>query len=202
MPPAKALWFWMRATDEPRLTGEVERGAPPSGPAAGESLSRNLETVFSRIERERMRDVPILNPSLRVACVGMRAIEDGWLCVLVTPWFINVIALPSSAGAWAGEPPGTKSLRQLPAGSFEFLSAYEEGIGPYRMCSLFSPVLEFENQEAALAAAEASLAAILDASLDPANAAHSGAERAKQPPPEINRRALLFGSNTHKKQDG
>ena len=135
-------------------------------PAIAEGLARNLESVFSKIERERMRDVPILNPSLSVACVGMRPFEDLWLSVLVTPWFINLIALPADeAGAesWGQAAPGSKSMRRFPAGAFEFISASEDGIGPYRMCSLFSPVLEFENQEAALATAEACLTAIFDA---------------------------------------
>jgi [NiFe] hydrogenase assembly HybE family chaperone len=174
---------------EARNPGGEASGGAPFSPAAGESLSRNLEAVFRGIERERMRDVPILNPALSVACVGMRAAADGWICILVTPWFINLIALPgdeSAAQSWSRTVPGDKSMRELPAGSFEFISASEEGIGPYRMCSLFSPVLEFENQEAALAVAEASLAAVFDAGLDPANAdAAKPEEAAKEPPPGI-----------------
>jgi [NiFe] hydrogenase assembly HybE family chaperone len=183
-------------------------GTGADGPGAcshaiGEGLSRNLETVFSRIERQRMRDVPILNPALSVACIGMQPFGGGWLCVLVTPWFINLVMLPgdeASAETWGAMGAGTKSMRQFPAGGFEFICASEPGIGPYQMCSLFSPVLEFENQEAALAAAEASLTALLDASLNPANeeaakqpAAAAG--QAKQDAPKLSRRALLFGAN-------
>jgi [NiFe] hydrogenase assembly HybE family chaperone len=174
--------------------------------ATGVRLSRNLETVFSKIERERMRDVPILNPALSVACVGMRPFEDGWLSVLVTPWFINLIVLPENeAGArtWSCAAAGTKLTRQFPAGAFEFICASEDGIGPYRMCSLFSPVLEFENQEAALATAEASLSALFDASLDPANGeaakqAPGPGEQAKREAQKISRRALIFGTNKSK----
>jgi [NiFe] hydrogenase assembly HybE family chaperone len=188
---------------ETRLAGGLASGGAPSRSAAGEILARNLEAVFTRIERERMRGVPILNPSLSVACVGMRPIEDGWLCVLVTPWFINVIALPAdekAAQAWSRMAPGAKSTRQLSAGAFEFICASEEGIGPYQMCSLFSPVLEFENQAAALAVADASLAAIFDAGADPAKAAPSGAEQTRPDQPKMSRRSLLFGSNKDKTQ--
>jgi [NiFe] hydrogenase assembly HybE family chaperone len=198
---ARDSWFLKMLMAEIRASGGDASGGVPSGPAAGESLSRNLEAIFSRIERERMRDVPILNPSLSVACVGMRAIEGGWLSVLVTPWFINLIALPrdeAAAETWSRTAAGTKSLRQFPAGSFEFISASEEGIGPYQMCSLFSPVLEFENQEAALAAAHASLAAIFDASLNRAAAAPAKAAEAKEPPPKLSRRSLIFGMNKDK----
>jgi [NiFe] hydrogenase assembly HybE family chaperone len=173
---------------------------------AGERLSRNLETVFSKIERERMRDVPILNSALSVACVGMRPFADGWLSVLVTPWFINLIALPAdeaSEQAWSRAAAGTKLTRQFPAGAFEFICASEDGIGPYQMCSLFSPVLEFESQEFALATAEASLSALFDAGLDPASGeaakqAPVPAEQAKQEAQNISRRALIFGTNKSK----
>lgn len=170
--------------------------------AQGETLARTLEAVFSKIERERMHDVPILNPALRVACIGMRPFEGGWLCVLITPWFINLVLLPgdtASAEAWDSVPSGTKLVHRFPAGAFEFLCSSEDGIGPYRTCSLFSPVFEFENQDAALAAAEASLTALFDARLDPANeAAAAQTEAASGPvkpqPPKLSRRGLLFGS--------
>ncbi len=158
---------------EPLADGAGGAGGDACELAIAESLSRKLEAVFAKIERERMRDVPILNPALSVACIGMRPFEDDWLSVLVTPWFINLIMLPGSEGgaeAWGSEGAGTKLMRQFPAGGFEFICASEDGIGPYRLCSLFSPVLEFESQEAALATAEASLGALFDASLNPANA--------------------------------
>ena len=175
----------------------------PELAAARERLSCNLETVFGKIERERMRDIPILNPALSVACVGMRPFGDGWLCVLITPWFINLIMLPGSdAGekAWSGAAAGTKLTRQFPAGAFEFICASEDGIGPYRVCSLFSPVLQFESQEAALATAEASLGALFDASLDPANGEAAGQApgsgvQANREAQKISRRALIFGAN-------
>ena len=40
--------------------------------ALASELTRKLEAVFGMIERERMHDIPILNPSLRVAAIGMR----------------------------------------------------------------------------------------------------------------------------------
>jgi len=60
--------------------------------------TRKLEAVFSKIERERMSDIPILNPSLQVAAIGMRPLGESWVCALVTPWFINLMALPQTPG--------------------------------------------------------------------------------------------------------
>lgn len=127
-------------------------------------IAATLERTFARIEAERMRDVPILNPRLAVEAVGFRGWQGKWLGVLVTPWFINVMLQPGSeamATDWAGLTPGASVQHRFPAGDFPFLVGEEAGIGRYQMCSLFSPVLEFEDQAAARIAAEAALAALL-----------------------------------------
>ncbi len=167
-------------------------------------LAQKLEAVFGKVERERMQDVPILNPRLRVAVIGMRRFEANWIAVLVTPWFINVMLLPGNeedAEAWS-VPTGTKVKHHLPAGTFEFICGTEEGLGPYRMCSLFSPVLQFESQDAAVATAEACLEALFDESLNP-NAAKTNApaeagrttERA-----QLSRRNLIFGAKASQEE--
>lgn len=156
--------------------------------AEAANLSRKLEAVFVKIQQERMQDVPILNPDLHVAIIGMRRHGQSWLCALVTPWFINIMLLPGreDAEAWTSAPIGTKVEQEFPAGTFEFLCGAEEELGPYRMCSLFSPVLQFANQEAALAAAEAALGALFDEDLDHAS------EAAPQKK-EVSRRTLFLG---------
>ncbi|MBI4724048.1 MAG: [NiFe]-hydrogenase assembly chaperone HybE, partial [Rhodomicrobium sp.] len=143
---------------------------------------------------------------LSVAAIGMRSFSGVWLSVLVTPWFINVMALPASeadAESWSRLASGTKVTRQLPAGAFEFICGSEDGIGPYQMCSLFSPVLEFENQEAAVAAAEAALDALFDESLNPAHEkaaqqAEAASVPAKAGGAQLSRRDLMFGGLSSK----
>ena len=159
--------------------------------------ARKLESVFEKIERERMRDLPILNPALRVAVVGMRSFGGTWLCGLVTPWFINVMLLPQSADdseAWGRMGLGSKVEHDFPAGTFEFLCSAEDELGPYRMCSLFSPVLQFGNQEAALATAEAALAALFDENLDSAREPEAASVPPKKDAGPVSRRNLLFGA--------
>jgi len=159
-----------------------------------------LERVFRNIQQKRMQDVPILNPALCVADIGMRPFGDAWLSVLVTPWFINLMVLPGSDAdaGWESVPAGSKIVRQFPAGAFEFICGAEDGIGPYQMCSLFSPVLEFENQEAAVAAAEAALGALFDASLHPdrskEHSASNPSPQDKPATPAVSRRDLLSGN--------
>jgi [NiFe] hydrogenase assembly HybE family chaperone len=126
------------------------------------TLSAELETVFNRIQRERMTDIPLLNPALEVQAVGFRVWEGNCLGVLITPWFMNLMLLPLAGDEWAQAPSGTKINRSFPSGTYEFILGEEEGLGRYLMCSLFSPVFEFQNQEAAVVTAEAVLHSLMD----------------------------------------
>lgn len=132
-----------------------------------ETIACGLESVFQRIERSAMVGVPILNPALSVKAVGLREWGDEWLAVLVTPWFMNLVLLPR---AGAETPPrattGEKAHVTFPAGRFEFIHAFEDELGPYRMCSLFSPMFEFADQESAEATAQAVLAELFSATAD------------------------------------
>lgn len=127
-----------------------------------DDLATALETAFTRIQRKRMAGVPILNPALRVQAVGFSVREEYCLGVLITPWFMNLMLLPLASDAWAGLPPGSKIDQAFPSGSYEFILGEEEGIGRYLMCSLFSPVFEFRDQQAAVATAEAVLTGLMD----------------------------------------
>ncbi len=110
------------------------------------------------IERERMADVPILNASLEVEAVGFREWEGQCLGVLITPWFMNLMLLPLDADEPTDvQHSGDTSTVSFPAAEFEFIYGEESGIGGYRMCSLFSPVFEFEDHAAAVATAESVL---------------------------------------------
>jgi [NiFe] hydrogenase assembly HybE family chaperone len=165
--------------------------------AEADALTFLVEAAFQHVADERMKDIPILNPALCVAAVGMRPVDGAWLTVLVTPWCINLMLLPRNpedAPDWASLPSGTKVKRQFPAGVFEFTAGAEQGLGPYRTCSLFSPVLEFECQEAAILTAEGALAALFDGELsaeEPDKAARAGQ-------PGLSRRGLLFGGGKGK----
>jgi [NiFe] hydrogenase assembly HybE family chaperone len=132
-------------------------------------ISDRLAAAFAKIHAERMDGVPILNPRLKVEVIETRAWNGRWLSVLVTPWFINLMLLAQTeeeTQAWQNLELGAKVLHSFPAGRFDFIVGEETGLGRYQMCSLFSPVLEFEDQEAARETARAALEAIFDASLD------------------------------------
>lgn len=127
-----------------------------------EYLTPALHRVFTRIHQERMQGVPMLNPAMQVQCVGFRTWQSHCLGVLITPWFMNLVLLPCEGGEWQELRIGDKVTRVFPSGSYEFIVGEEEGLGRYLSCSLFSPVFEFDSQEAAVATAEAVMRELMD----------------------------------------
>jgi [NiFe] hydrogenase assembly HybE family chaperone len=130
---------------------------------AGEAAGR-LEATFGAIQRERMQDVPILNPALAVEAIGMRAWQGRWLGALVTPWFINLVVLPAD-GPWSSVDERESVWYAFPGGRFEFIAGSEPDLGEYHACSLFSPVLEFADHETARETARVALESLFDPSL-------------------------------------
>jgi [NiFe] hydrogenase assembly HybE family chaperone len=165
-------------------------GAQARATATGTAL-----LAFYRAAGERsMRDLPIYHASLDFAAVGFCAHDDRALGIIVTPWFMNLILAPLDGSD--GQRPGATVARGLPAGTFEFSVCALDGIGLIESCSLFSPMFEFADHAAALATAEAVLAAVLDPQFDAAAAADGGAGPAKAAPAEvaIDRRRFLRGA--------
>jgi [NiFe] hydrogenase assembly HybE family chaperone len=130
---------------------------------APEAAAR-LERAFRDILETRMQGVPILNAALSVEAVGLRDWQGCWLGALVTPWFINLMALPGE-GRWQSAPDRDSVWYAFPAGRFEFIAGSEPGLGPYHACSLFSPVQEFGDQETARETARVALESLFDPAL-------------------------------------
>jgi [NiFe] hydrogenase assembly HybE family chaperone len=128
--------------------------------------SLSLEQAFSAVA-QRMQGLGFVNPALRVQAVAFRPWEGHWLGVMVTPWSINLLLLPRDPAAWRPIRAGEKQRYVFPAGRYDFIDAVDPVVGEYRMCSLFSPVLEFEDA----AAAELVAKLAREALFDPAHAA-------------------------------
>jgi [NiFe] hydrogenase assembly HybE family chaperone len=120
-----------------------------------------LEAAFDEAHR-RMHDLPFVNGALRVEAVGFAPWQDHWLGVLVTPWFINLVLLPRLRERWRELRVGDSTSYGFPAGVYEFIGGYHERVGDFQSCSLFSPVLEFQDQEAARLTARCALDALFD----------------------------------------
>jgi [NiFe] hydrogenase assembly HybE family chaperone len=113
--------------------------------------------------------------------VGLHRWRGLWLGVLITPWFMNLMLLPgdSEGGSddapparWPAVQTGDYARFDFPAGVLSFLAGHEGESGDYLACSLFSPMFEFADHEAARQTAEACLTALFDtaASAAPADA--------------------------------
>lgn len=144
-----------------------------------EPWASQVEAVFATIAQTRMAGVPVINPALGVAMCGAGE-RDGWrVGVLITPWFMNVLAFgpEDEAPARVGE----KRHIALPSGAYEAIRGHEEALGFYWAISLFSPMFEFETMEAAIATADAAMAEIMTAPPAPE----------PEPKPALSRRALF-----------
>lgn len=151
-----------------------------------DALAARAQAVFSRVRRERMAGLPFVNDALGVELVGLRRWRGLWLGVLVTPWFMNLLLLPDDGARAGGEAPQARwprlavgdSVRfAFPAGVFEFIAGREGELGEYLACSLFSPMFDFADHEAARQTAQACLVALFDAG------ASAPAESPQRPPP-------------------
>jgi [NiFe] hydrogenase assembly HybE family chaperone len=148
------------------------------------AIAEKLEAAFRTVETDRMEGVPILNRALKIEAVGMTAWQGDWLCVLIAPWFMNLVLLPSAASAasWPALNTGDTVRHALPGGVFPFITGEEKDVGPFHSCSLFSPVLEFADQETAVETAKAALAEIMS---------DAAADREAEPPKQVSRRSLF-----------
>lgn len=124
--------------------------------------SAALAAAYRQVAGTRMRGLPFLNPALAVEPVGFAPWEGRWLGVMVTPWFINLVLAPLDPAQWQAIGQGEKRRYAFPAGDYEFIGAIEPGVGEFQVCSLFSPVLEFEDQATARFVAAHARAALLD----------------------------------------
>jgi len=124
--------------------------------------SPRFEAAF-RAAAARMRGLGFVNPALAVEAVGFAPWNGHWLGVLVTPWFMNLTLAPHDPARWRPLAQGEKRRYAFPAGEYEFIGAHDEVAGEYQVCSLFSPVLEFEDHATARLVAELAREALFDA---------------------------------------
>ncbi len=158
-------------------TGRILTAAPSSpgttaatgiATACGSSAAATLVDPSPRFVRafdeiaKRMEGLPIVNTALAVEAVGFAPWQGRWLGVMVTPWFMNLVLAPLEPAAWSPLAQGEKRPYRFPAGVYEFIGANDVLAGEYQFCSLFSPVLQFDDQAAARMVAELARTALFD----------------------------------------
>ncbi|NDV13981.1 [NiFe]-hydrogenase assembly chaperone HybE [Crenobacter caeni] len=114
-----------------------------------------LEAAYTQIAATSMADMPLSHPRVEVEAVGFRRHEAWWVGVIITPWCMNVMLLPADTTPPAAFAAG---LVALPGAELPFMPGKLAGVGDYLMCSLFSPLPDFDSHATARATAEAVLA--------------------------------------------
>ena len=125
-------------------------------------LTSRLVSEFTEVWHAKMRDVPICNNLLHVQAVGWGVHEGRPLGVLLSPWFMNLIQMPSPGEDWSDLRSGAKQIMSFPSGEYEFIHNTRPLIGGYKACSLFSPMNDFKTQAQAIDVAEAVMVALFD----------------------------------------
>lgn len=123
-------------------------------------MSERVESFVARFEqigRERIEGLPIYNPALEVEAIDFQVCPDGLLGVLITPWFINIMLLPTEQARWQAYELGTKHNCNLVDGEHEFVLGEDEGVGWYLFRTVVSPTHCIKTQAAAQATARQAL---------------------------------------------
>lgn len=158
-------------------------------------IGRSLEEAYRHVQNTRMRNLPIVNPALRVEAIGLRAWDGLCFGVIVTPWCMNVVALPLPGGREL--PPtqaGSTRAMDLPTGSYDLLAAHLPQVGHHLSGSLYSPMDAFTSQEQAVAAARDALALMFDAAPSRPDPAGLSDPQPGAAPEDIgSRRSFLLG---------
>lgn len=138
-------------------------GAPHMAEVAAlNAVTNSLVADFTEIWHAKMRDVPIVNKVLHVQAVGFRMHEGRPLGVLISPWFMNLILMPSADEDWGNLSAGAKEILAFPSGEYELIHNVREHAGGYKACSLFSPMHDFTTQAQAVDVANAVMQALFD----------------------------------------
>jgi len=115
-----------------------------------------------RLVATRMDGLAFVNHALAVEAVGFAPWQGHWLGVMVTPWFMSLTLAPRDVSVWRSLKQGDKRSYRFPAGAYEFIGAKDDHAGEYLMCSLFSPLLQFEDQQTARLVAQLAREALFD----------------------------------------
>jgi [NiFe] hydrogenase assembly HybE family chaperone len=162
----------------------IDAGRGPKRGADAQTMQSRLELLLAayRDADLAMAGLPIYNAALRIAAFGFREHDGAYAGALVTPWFLNLVLLPKQKASDARASGSTRSVA-FPSGAYAFSSVRLDRVGAFEFCSLFSPMLEFEDQEAARLAATAAIEGLFEAP----------PEKPKPEPVETSRRTLLLG---------
>lgn len=145
----------------------------------------HLQQRFTHIADNEMADLPLNRHNIMVEALHFSRWQDGFLGILVTPWTMNLTYLPTVFQTQT-QAIGTKQNYQFGDNHLEFITAYDDELGQYHVCSLESPIVSFSTQSEAQLIAKI----IIDNLLNPQPASENTTKKSQQ---IISRRAFLRG---------
>ena len=119
-------------------------------------LSKRV-SPFKQLGDEHILALPIYHRPLQVEAVDFQLWAQGWIGVLITPWFMNVMLLPRDKDQWQSLAMGQKHMQKLPSGEQEFVVGGDAELGSYLFRSLASPMVLFPSKRGARQAPHAAL---------------------------------------------
>ncbi len=143
------------------------RGATQSHSSIINDPAPRLAALWQAIA-PRMADLPIYNPKLTVQTTEFRRHGTWTVGVAVTPWFMNVVAIPDDPVAVPL--PGAGVTIALPGGEIDAIVSDLDGFGRIACASLFSPMDAFDDPAVTGMTAVAALDALFGMQDAPASA--------------------------------
>jgi [NiFe] hydrogenase assembly HybE family chaperone len=115
---------------------------------AGE-IAGHFETLFNAILENEMAGLPLLNEKLGVETVGFQDFEGRCIGILITPWLMSLVMLPSVDDQWNGFEVGDQHFYEFPSGEYKFRVNEFDGIGVCQMLAIHSPMSRFSSGDQA-----------------------------------------------------
>ena len=168
---------FLALSDSPATDANADADASPA---------EGLVAAYRHIAQTRMADLPVYNHRLSGEAIGFQRHGDGWLGIVVDPLVHERRTHPGPTRRLERYPRRHQSHPRPAIGRYEFVAGHIDGIGTILNCSLFSPMFEFEEQEAAIEAANAAMVALLD----PEEPRTGSSTTVPPPPAEVSRRHL------------
>lgn len=165
--------------------GEADLASCAAGHVAPDEIGERLARQYRRIYETSMRDVPIVNPVLHIEAIGFRPFGALMIGIVITPWFMNLVALPVAENPTFAEADGAACQIAFPIGEIDFIAGTLSGFGRLFSASLFSPMFDFKNMDVARETAEQVMRALF--------AQSPSEEGTTERRHELDRRALLRG---------
>lgn len=122
-----------------------------------DAVAEQLEQTFNKIHLENMQGIPILNSAIRIQALGFQLFQGRVIGIIITPWLMNVVILPTDDEDWSHMNLGDKRPHKFSSRTYKFMLNEFDGIGLCQTHSLYSPMQSFASHEQALDTAQSFL---------------------------------------------